>query len=139
MNQKNLMFIKTIKMETLKYSKIPSNHKEVYVLVLGESTTKSHLGIYGYDRPTTPQLRSKKDEIILFQDVISPHAYSIGAVTKLLTLANYEDPKVSNQGSIIQLLNAAGFETFWLSNQRPLGPYESLITKLSASAILVNL
>lgn len=114
--------------------KIPSNHKEVYVLVLGESTTKSHLGIYGYDRPTTPQLRSKKDEIILFQDVISPHTYSIGAVTKLLTLANYEDPKVSSQGSIIQLLNAAGFETFWLSNQRPLGPYESLITKLSASA-----
>ena len=92
--------------------KIPSNHKEVYVLVLGESTTKSHLGIYGYDRPTTPQLRSKKDEIILFQDVISPHTYSIGAVTKLLTLANYEDPKVSSQGSIIKLLNAAGIETF---------------------------
>ena len=51
-----------------------------------------------------------------------------------MTLANYENPKVSSQGSIIQLLNAAGFETFWLSNQRPLGPYESLITKLSASA-----
>jgi heptose-I-phosphate ethanolaminephosphotransferase len=114
--------------------KIPSNHKEVYVLVLGESTTKSHLGIYGYDRPTTPHLRSKKEELLLYQNVISPHTYSVGSVTKLLTLANYENPKVSSQGSIFQLLNALGFETFWLSNQRPLGPYESLITKLSASA-----
>lgn len=113
--------------------KIPSNHKEVYVLVLGESTTKSHLGIYGYDRPTTPHLRSKKDEIILFQDVISPHTYSIGAVTKLLTLANYEDPKATHTGSIIQLANSVGFETYWLSNQRPLGSGNSLITRLSAS------
>ncbi len=113
--------------------KLPSNHKEVYVLVLGESTTKSHLGIYGYDRPTTPQLRSKKDEIILFQDVISPHTYSIGAVTKLLTLANYEDPKATHTGSIIQLANSVGFETYWLSNQRPLGSGNSLITRLSAS------
>lgn len=113
--------------------KIPSNYKEVYILVLGESTTKSHLGIYGYDRPTTPQLRSKKDEIILFQDVISPHTYSIGAVTKLLTLANYEDPKATHTGSIIQLANSVGFETYWLSNQRPLGSGNSLITRLSAS------
>lgn len=111
-----------------------SNDKEVYVLVLGESTTKSHLGIYGYDRPTTPQLGLKKDELLLFQDVISPHTYSVGSVTKLLTLGNYENPEATNQGSIIQLANAGGFETFWLSNQRPLGPYESLITKLSASS-----
>lgn len=113
---------------------ISSNEKDVFVLVLGESTTKSHLGIYGYDRPTTPQLRSKKEELLLFQDVISPHTYSVRSVTKLLTLANYENPKTTHGGSIIQLANAAGFETFWLSNQRPLGPYESLITKLSASS-----
>ena len=58
----------------------------------------------------------------------------MASVTKLLTLANYEYPKATGQGSIIQLANAADFKTFWLSNQRPLGPYESLITKLSFSS-----
>lgn len=112
----------------------PSSAQQVYVLVLGESTTKSHLGVYDYARPTTPLLSSQKDDLLLFQDVISPNTYSVASVTKLLTLANYEYPKATGQGSIIQLANAADFETFWLSNQRPLGPYESLITKLSFSS-----
>ena len=71
--------------------------------------------------------------MILFKDVISPHTYSIGAVVKLLTLANYEDPNPTNKGSIIQLANAVGFETHWLSNQRPIGSGNNLITRLSAS------
>lgn len=112
----------------------PSSAQQVYVLVLGESTTKSHLGVYDYARPTTPLLCAQKDNLLLFQDVISPNTYSVASVTKLLTLANYEYPKATGQGSIIQLANAADFETFWLSNQRPLGPYESLITKLSFSS-----
>lgn len=112
----------------------PSSAQQVYVLVLGESTTKSHLGVYDYARPTTPLLSAQKDDLLLFQDVISPNTYSVASVTKLLTLANYEYPKATGQGSIIQLANAAGYETFWLSNQRPLGPYESLITKLSFSS-----
>ena len=112
----------------------PSSAQQVYVLVLGESTTKSHLGVYDYARPTTPLLSAQKDDLLLFQDVISPNTYSVASVTKLLTLANYEYPKATSQGSIIQLANAADFETFWLSNQRPLGPYESLITKLSFSS-----
>lgn len=112
----------------------PSSAQQVYVLVLGESTTKSHLGVYDYARPTTPLLNAQKDDLLLFQDVISPNTYSVASVTKLLTLANYEYPKATGQGSIIQLANAADFETFWLSNQRPLGPYESLITKLSFSS-----
>ena len=112
----------------------PSSAQQVYVLVLGESTTKSHLGVYDYARPTTPLLSAQKDDLLLFQDVISPNTYSVASVTKLLTLANYEYPKATGQGSIIQLANAADFETFWLSNQRPLGPYESLITKLSFSS-----
>ena len=112
----------------------PSSAQQIYILVLGESTTKSHLGVYDYARQTTPLLSAQKDDLILYNDVISPNTYSVACVTKLLTLANYEHPKAISDGSIIQLANAAGFETFWLSNQRPIGPYESLITKLSFSS-----
>ena len=71
---------------------------------------------------------------MVYDNVISPHVYSIGALTKILTLANYENPEKTSDGSIIQLLNQVGFETYWLSNQRPLGPFESMITKIAMSS-----
>ncbi|PQV48204.1 heptose-I-phosphate ethanolaminephosphotransferase [Jejuia pallidilutea] len=107
---------------------------EVYVIIIGESTARSHMGIYNYYRATTPRLNSIKDELLIYQDVISPHAYSVGALTKILTLGNYEAPELITEGSILQLLNSVGFETYWLSNQRPIGPYESMITKIGLSS-----
>lgn len=111
-----------------------SDKDELYVIIIGESTNRTHLGLYGYYRQTTPELEKLKDELLIYDDVISPHAYSIGALTKILTLANYEFPDKSADGSIIQLINSAGFDTYWLSNQRPIGPYESLITKIALSS-----
>ena len=106
----------------------------MYVIVLGESSTRSHMGLYDYYRSTTPILDKLKDELLVYQDVVSPHAFSIGAITKALTLGNYENPNSISSGSIIQLANKTNFETTWLSNQRPIGVYESLITKISLSS-----
>jgi len=111
-----------------------SDEEELYVIMIGESTNRSHFGIYGYYRQTSPELQKIADELLIYNDVISPNAYSIGALTKILTLANYEFPKKVTEGSIIQLINSAGFDTYWLSNQRPIGPYESLITKIALSS-----
>jgi heptose-I-phosphate ethanolaminephosphotransferase len=108
--------------------------EELYVIIIGESTNRSHFGLYNYYRQTTPKLNKIKDELLIYNNVISPHAYSIGALTKILTLGNYESPESISKGSIIQLINKAGFDTHWLSNQRPIGPYESLITKISLSS-----
>ncbi len=115
-------------------NRLTNNEDEVYVIIIGESTSRSHFSIYNYYRETSPELKKLKDELLIYKDVISPHVYSIGALTKILTLSNYENPDKTADGSIIQLLNSAGFETYWLSNQRPIGPYESLITKISLSA-----
>ncbi|WP_298555150.1 sulfatase-like hydrolase/transferase [uncultured Algibacter sp.] len=110
------------------------NDEEVYVVLIGESTTRSHMGIYNYHRETTPRLDSIKKDLLIYENVISPHAYSVGALTKILTLGNYENPKRTVEGSIVQLINSAGFETYWVSNQRPIGAFESLITKISLSS-----
>lgn len=110
------------------------NEDETYVVIIGESTSRSHMGIYGYYRKTTPKLNEIKDQLLIYNDVISPHAYSVAALTKILTLGNYETPERISEGSIIQLINSVGFETYWLSNQRPIGPFESLITKISLSS-----
>jgi heptose-I-phosphate ethanolaminephosphotransferase len=114
--------------------RISEEEEEVYVIIIGESTSRSHLGIYDYYRQTTPELEELKNELLIYKDVISPHVYSVAALTKILTLGNYENPEKASDGSIIQLINSAGLETYWLSNQRPIGQYESLITKISLSA-----
>tara|TARA_B110000967_G_C18890991_1_gene567373 strand:+ start:1158 stop:2771 length:1614 start_codon:yes stop_codon:yes gene_type:complete len=111
-----------------------NQEEEVYVLILGESTTRSHFGLYDYYRPTTPKLEVIKDNLEIYNDVISPHVHSIASITKILTLGNYESPYKKQEGSIIQLANSAGFQTTWLSNQRPIGVYESLVTKIALSS-----
>lgn len=111
-----------------------SNTKEVHVIIIGESTSRAHLGIYDYYRNTTPRLDSIKNQLLIYRNAISPHAFSVGSLTKILTLGNYEHPEKKSEGSIVQLLNAAGFETYWISNQRPIGVFESMITKISLSA-----
>ena len=111
---------------------------EVYVLVLGESTSRAHFGLYNYYRATTPRLISIKDELSVYNNVISAHPHSITSITKLLTLGNREHPEKISKGSIIQLANSAGFETIWLSNQRPIGIYESLVTKIALSSSRSN-
>ena len=114
------------------------NEDEVYVVVLGESTSRAHFGLYNYYRATTPKLTSIKNQLSVYNDVISAHPHSITSITKLLTLGNYENPDKIGDGSIVQLANSAGFETTWLSNQRPIGVYESLVTKIALSSSRTN-
>ena len=114
------------------------NEDVVYVVVLGESTSRAHFGLYNYYRATTPELTSIKDQLSVYNDVISAHPHSITSITKLLTLGNYEYPDKIGNGSIVQLANSAGFETSWLSNQRPIGIYESLVTKIALSSSRSN-
>ncbi|MCF8272437.1 MAG: phosphoethanolamine transferase [Flavobacteriaceae bacterium] len=111
------------------------NGKELYVIVLGESTNKKHFNLYNnYYRETTPQLNSIKNDLFVFSNVISAHSYTIGALSKALTLGNYENPDDIYKGSIIQLLNQANFNTYWVSNQRPVGMMDTHITKIGLGA-----
>lgn len=109
--------------------------KELYVIILGESTSRKHFNLYNnYYRETTPFLNSIKDDLFVFNDVISPHSYTIGSLSKALTLGNYEDPEGKYKGSILQLFNQAGFSTYWISNQRPVGIMDTHITKIGLGA-----
>ncbi|WP_232731956.1 phosphoethanolamine transferase [Confluentibacter lentus] len=110
------------------------DNKELYIIVIGESASKVHFQLYNYYRKTTPLLNSIKDELIILNDVISPHAYTIGSLTKGLTLGNVENPEGKYQGSIIQLLNQVGFKTYWISNQRPVGVSDTQVTQIAKGA-----
>lgn len=106
---------------------------EVYVLVIGESTTRNHMGLYGYYRPTNPLLEKLKGELLVYNDIISPNSTTIASLSKVLTLGNYENPENKFKGSLIQLFNNAGFKTYWISSQKTSGINATFVTGISNS------
>ena len=48
-----------------------------YVFIVGESANRNHLSLYGYKRNTTPKLEAMRDELVVFEDVISPDTHTI--------------------------------------------------------------
>lgn len=113
---------------------LSKNEPQTYVVVIGESTSSWHMQLYGYERETNPQLNEIASELIVADSVISPHVHTILALDKILTLATFENKTPTPNGSVIQLANQAGFTTYWLSNQKPVGLHESIPTILGSAA-----
>ena len=107
---------------------------QTYVVIIGESTSKWHLQLYGYQRKTNPLLSEIKSELFVFNDVITPNVHTITALEKILTLSDIENPNKKLNASVVQLANQAGFETYWISNQKPVGLYESIPTLIGSAA-----
>ncbi|WP_198283102.1 phosphoethanolamine transferase [Aquimarina agarilytica] len=107
---------------------------QTYVVVIGESTSSWHMQLYDYARETNPLLSEIKDELIIFKDVIAPHVHTIASLEKILTMSDYSNPNVKENSSIIQIANEAGFTTYWLSNQQPIGIDESIPTLIGNAA-----
>lgn len=94
------------------------------VFILGESTNRNHMHLYGYYLPNTPNLddMAERGEISVFRDVVSPHSTTIAVLSKLFTFCNYESDKPWYEYSnLIDIMNSAGYKTHWLSNQESSG------------------
>lgn len=94
------------------------------VFILGEATNRNHMHLYGYELPNTPHFdeMADKGEICVFRDVISPHSTTIAVLSKLFTFCDYESDKPWYEyHNLIDVMNAAGYRTFWLSNQESSG------------------
>ena len=110
---------------------IHKNQPEVVVLIIGESLNRNHMSIYGSSDNTSPLL-SKRNDIIVYQDVVSGYTHTMTSVPASLTQANLEN-KLSPPNSITlaDVFRAAGYKTYWLSNQSPMGVWDNLITLLA--------
>lgn len=107
------------------------------ILVLGESTTRNHMGIYGYPRETTPVLESLRGDLLVQRDTISPHSHTVQSLSEVLSVANYDDGIKFAQHpdkNLLSGLEAAGFKTFWLSNQNKYGIWDNLVSLIGQSA-----
>lgn len=99
------------------------------VFILGESTTRNHMSLYGYRLPTTPKLdaMAASGEIYVFRDVISPHTYTIGSLEEVFNFHNYEaDNKWYENSNLFDIVKKAGYTTYWLSNQETSGKWANV-------------
>jgi len=121
---------------TLVYHAKKQAQGETYIVVIGESLNKTHMGVYGYERQTTPELNAMlKEGLIRYENVYSNHSYTIAVLSFALTQANqYNHIKYYDALSIIEILNKAGFETHWLTNQSIYGGWDNMISVLATEA-----
>lgn len=114
-----------------------SSSDGVYMLVLGESTTRDHMHAYGYVRPTTPWLDKElsNPEALIFQNAYSNHVHTIPSLLYILTQQNqYNDLKLKDAYSVIEIAKAAGYQTYWLSNQKKYSVSDTPLTTIAQSA-----
>lgn len=113
---------------------IENDTKGVYVLVIGESQNRGNMSAYGYNRLTTPWLESIKSSsnFILFENVYSCHTHTVPVLTYALTAKNqYNDLNLAQSISLLEVAEAAGFETVWISNQVKYSAWDTPITVIA--------
>lgn len=121
-------------------SKLLLSHKPeagVYVLVIGESQNRAHMQAYNYHRATTPWLDSMKNDknMLLFTKAYSCHTHTVPTLLYALTAKNqYNNIAVKNAVSVLEVAEAAGFETVWLSNQVKYSAWNTPVTSIASEA-----
>lgn len=110
---------------------VSSDFDGTIILVIGESTSRHHMSIYGYPRETTPRLSALRPELAVFEDVIANLTSTVDSLTAALILPA---PRQQNRPSILQMAKAAGFETTWLSNQNEFGVWDNPVRILAQQA-----
>ncbi|WP_334084916.1 sulfatase-like hydrolase/transferase [Helicobacter typhlonius] len=142
--------------QSLQVKKAKNNIDNI-VLVIGESTQRGKLSLYGYELPTTPHLDklkiSKPNNLFIFNDIISPHAQTHESLSLSLTLANQDSQGIQTIHkklpqkqwyeflNIIDAFKLGGYHTISISNQEPVslfGNAAATILKRADEVSFVN-
>jgi heptose-I-phosphate ethanolaminephosphotransferase len=112
-----------------------ANQPATLVLVIGESTNRQRMSLYGYPRQTTPELDKLKDQMAVFNNVITPRPYTIEALQQVLTFADEENPDLYlKTPSLVSMMKQAGYKTWWITNQQTMTKRNTMLTTFSEQA-----
>lgn len=92
------------------------------IFILGESTDRNKMELYGYHLSTTPNLqqRLQQGNLFVFDDTLAPDTNTTGSMRKIFTFAEKDEEEPwYTKANLFDILHDAGYETFWLSNQSP--------------------
>lgn len=115
-------------------TELTTDDSTLVVVIIGESCNRNHMSLYGYGRETTPRLQSRND-ILLFDNVISANSNTLRSVMNFLTESNTDRPlPVDSSTHIFDILSSSPYKSYWLSNQSPIGLWDNGVTTLAQNA-----
>ncbi|MCD7849240.1 MAG: lipid A phosphoethanolamine transferase [Parabacteroides sp.] len=92
--------------------------REIYVLVVGETSRAMEWSLYGYERNTTPRMK-QLDGLVHFTDVVTQSNNTHKSDPIILSAASAEDYGVIyDEKSIVTAFKEAGFRTLVIANQK---------------------
>lgn len=96
----------------------PDGKREIYVLVVGETSRAMEWSLYGYERKTTPRME-QLDGLVYFKDVVTQSNNTHKSVPIILSAASAEDYGIIyDEKSIVTAFKEAGFRTLVIANQK---------------------
>ena len=95
------------------------------VLIIGESFARVHSSLYGYNKPTNPDLGAYRDSSLLFtfDSIDAPAPTTAQSLRFMLSAYAQGDDTSSNEKkwfeytTLIELMQDCGFDCYWFSNQ----------------------
>ena len=85
------------------------------------------------EHETTPWLKDMRSDrnFILFDKAYTSYVATVSALTYALTAKNqYNDISYDDSPSIVEVVRASGYETYWLSNQSKISPWSKSFPKI---------
>ena len=95
------------------------NHREIYVMVIGEASRAANWQLYGYDRQTNPLLSAEND-VVVYKNVVTQSNATHKSVPLILSSVSADNhSEIYERRGIVQLYKEAGFRTLVISCQAP--------------------
>ena len=93
------------------------------------------MSLYGYGRETTPELDKLRDQLQVFNNVVTPRPYTIEALQQVLTFADQQHPEAwLTTPTLISVMKQAGYKTYWITNQQTMTKRNTMLTTFSEQA-----
>lgn len=104
------------------------------VFALGESDNRHHHSLYGYGRETDPDLKTVREHLILFTDVLSATSSTVHSFYFMMTDADIHDRYGEIHYGACDFFRHAGARVSFRSIQRAHGSWASITPVLFAKA-----
>jgi Sulfatase len=96
---------------------VPADFQGTVIYVIGASTTRRHLSLYGYHRATTPNLNRLQDSLLVQRDTLSLHSPATLSLAEILSAVGRDGSQDRYRLNLFTELRRARFKTWWLSNE----------------------
>lgn len=107
------------------------------VVIFGESFSRSHSSLYGYEKNTNPLLSDYAENgCLVFDNIQSPTTGTVRSFQSMLSTFDESETQCEWFGclTIFDVIKACGYECAWISNQSRVGTFDNVISKYAELA-----